>query len=169
MKQLTNNSFSKQKGFTLIELVVVIVILGILAATAAPKFIDLTGDARKSVMKGVQGNINSAVNLVHAKALVEGKTGDTDTITIGTVVYALEHGYPAAKGLGTPTGIDAANAYGVAQLIELDSETDIEFTDAEPSVFTHKGTATGDVCTLSYANATDSVTPPVLTATLTDC
>ena len=68
MKKLTSNSLNAQKGFTLIELVVVIVILGILAATAAPKFIDLTGDARRSVMEGVQGSINSAVNLAHAKA-----------------------------------------------------------------------------------------------------
>ena len=82
MKKLANNSFNAQKGFTLIELVVVIVILGILAATAAPKFIDLTGDARRSVMEGVQGSINSAVNLVHAKALVEGETGATGEIQI---------------------------------------------------------------------------------------
>jgi MSHA pilin protein MshA len=168
MKQLTNNSFSKQKGFTLIELVVVIVILGVLAATAAPKFMDLTGDARKSVMKGVQGSINSAVNLAHAKALVGGQTGSTGFIEIGSKFYALVHGFPAAKGLGT-TGADAANALGVGSLIDLDTDSDIEFSDAAPSVFTHKGTASTDICTLSYADAVDSETPPIVTATLTDC
>ena len=84
MKMLTKNSFSQQKGFTLIELVVVIVILGILAATAAPKFIDLTSDAKTSVMQGVQGSVNSAINLAHAKALVAGETGATGVIKIGT-------------------------------------------------------------------------------------
>jgi MSHA pilin protein MshA len=167
MKKLTNNSFSAQKGFTLIELVVVIVILGILAATAAPKFIDLTGDARRSVMEGVQGSINSAVNLVHAKALVEGETGATGEIQIGTEFFALVHGYPAAQALGN--GLSTGNGFGIEELIDLDNNTDISFTAASPSVVTHSGTSAGDVCTLSYANATGPESPPVLTATLTDC
>ncbi|MBA6414402.1 prepilin-type N-terminal cleavage/methylation domain-containing protein [Colwellia sp. 6M3] len=162
MKKLTSNNFSTQKGFTLIELVVVIVILGILAATAAPKFIDLTGDARRSVMEGVQGSINSAVNLAHAKALVSNQTGATGSITIGSLSYAMVNGYPAALANST-------DGLGVGSLLELDTDSDIEFTDAAPSVFTHKGTATGDVCTISYANAAGSETPPVITATLTDC
>ena len=63
---------ANQKGFTLIELVVVIVILGILAVTAAPKFIDLTSDAKASVVQAVEGSLNSAADMAHAKALVEG-------------------------------------------------------------------------------------------------
>ena len=162
MKKLTNNSFNKQKGFTLIELVVVIVILGILAATAAPKFIDLTGDARKSVMQGVQGSINSAVNLAHAKALVSNQTGATGSITIGSLTYAMVNGYPAAAANST-------DGLGVGSLIELDTGSDITFTDATPSVFQHAGATVPADCQISYANATDSETPPVVTATLTDC
>lgn len=69
----------KSNGFTLVELIVVIVILGILAVTAAPKFIDLQGDARAAVVNGLKGSLKSAVSMAHAKALVQGKekyTGD---------------------------------------------------------------------------------------------
>jgi prepilin-type N-terminal cleavage/methylation domain-containing protein len=62
----------KETGFTLIELVVVIVILGILAATAAPKFMNLQRDARISALNGLAGNIESAIDLASAKALVQG-------------------------------------------------------------------------------------------------
>jgi|TARA_B110000438_G_scaffold303786_1_gene367368 MSHA pilin protein MshA len=162
MKKLTSNNFSAQKGFTLIELVVVIVILGILAATAAPKFIDLTGDARRSVMEGVQGSINSAVNLAHAKALVSNQTGATGSITIGSLSYAMVNGYPAALANNT-------DGLGVGSLLELDTDSDITFTDASPSVFQHSGATTPASCQISYANAAGSETPPVITATLTDC
>src|SRR5574344_1444890 len=60
------------KGFTLIELVVVIVILGILSAVAAPKFMDLQKDARISAIQGLNGAIKSAVNMTFAKSIVQG-------------------------------------------------------------------------------------------------
>ncbi len=68
MKYLSKNS----EGFTLIELVVVIVILGILAVTAVPKFIDLTSNAKTSVINAVKGSIDSMDNQVYAKAVILG-------------------------------------------------------------------------------------------------
>ena len=73
---------TKQKGFTLIELVVVIVILGILAATAAPKFIDLTGDAKAATLAGVAGSLSTGVNLIQAKAMIQGKHNVTSANTL---------------------------------------------------------------------------------------
>lgn len=63
-------SRAEQAGFTIIELIVVIVILGILAATALPKFVDLSGDAKLSAAKGVAGAGASASTLNYSGCLV---------------------------------------------------------------------------------------------------
>ena len=71
----------RQSGFTLIELVVVIVILGILAATAAPKFMNLQGDARISALNGLKGAVKSAVSMTYSKAILKGiEKSETGTV-----------------------------------------------------------------------------------------
>jgi MSHA pilin protein MshA len=176
MKTLTNNS-SKQQGFTLIELVVVIVILGILAATAAPKFIDLTSDAKKSVMEGVEGSLESAVSMVHAKALVAGKTKSIGTATDGknfvvidTKTYALVNGYPAAKTLGNGTGDSSTNAIGILGLVDLDTN---DFTQtggsATTQIIQYKDSA-GTDCQLTYPDsAAENLRPVIVNSTLNKC
>ena len=97
---------AQQKGFTLVELIVVIVILGILAATALPRFIDVTGDARTSAVQGFAGGIRSAVALVQARYFATGSSGATSaTMADGTTV-------DVAAGTGLPTG--AAGGIGDA-------------------------------------------------------
>ena len=101
----------RQSGFTLIELVVVIVILGILAATAAPKFMNLQSDARISALNGLKASVKSASSMIYSKAILAGKekaaaadgkkvcangpesTECTDEITIA-------YGYPTADAAG---------------------------------------------------------------------
>ncbi|WP_305737825.1 prepilin-type N-terminal cleavage/methylation domain-containing protein [Photobacterium toruni] len=97
----------KQQGFTLIELVVVIVILGILAVTAAPKFMNLQGDARNASLQGLKGAIQGAAGIVYGKAAIAGiESSPSGAVSAGTGTVNTEFGYPAA----TTGGIDNAVA-----------------------------------------------------------
>ncbi|MGI9919082.1 type II secretion system protein [Vibrio owensii] len=89
----------RQGGFTLIELVVVIVILGILAVTAAPRFLNLQDDARNSGLDGLKGAITGAAGIVYGKAAIAGvESSDSTNLDLGGNAgsIAIVYGYPAA-------------------------------------------------------------------------
>lgn len=99
MKDLTKQAINKQTGFTLIELVVVIVILGILAVTAAPKFINLQDDARTATLQAVKASMESAATMIYSKSLIKGNEtlagGATAVVKVdGNVDILVRYGYP---------------------------------------------------------------------------
>lgn len=98
-------------GFTLIELVIVIIVLGVLAATAIPKFISLQDDAKRSALKGQFSAFESAVKLYHSGWLVAGNTGAVESLVgfgDGDVSSTVT-GYPySTSGLTT----EPSNACG---------------------------------------------------------
>nr|WP_086938847.1 type II secretion system protein [Thaumasiovibrio occultus] len=144
----------RQGGFTLIELVVVIVILGILAVTAAPRFLNLQGDARNAALEGLAGAINGASSIVYAKSAIDGNEAkDSSSVKINaTDSVDTAYGYPKAATGGIDKAIEGFDANWAILPTSTATVANITLTEISGAAGT---------CFLTYTQATSTAVATV--------
>lgn len=125
----------------------VIVILGILAAFALPKFVDLGGDARAATLQAAYGSMKSASAMAHSSWLA--KNGSTDVVSVEGTDYTMANGYPAAADIAVLAGMSVGTT------------SDFEQVGTTGAVYKPRGATSDTTCIVTYVAATDTAAPQI--------
>jgi MSHA pilin protein MshA len=143
-----------QRGFTLIELVVVIVVLGILAAFAIPHYAALDSSARTSAVMALTGSLRSAAALAHAEYLTTGTS--PSSVSMEGASVTLANGYPDVTATGIATALQDTTGFTSA-------------TSGSTITWTKTGALTPASCVATYTASAAANTAPVITNTTSGC
>ncbi|GGB57545.1 type II secretion system protein [Shewanella inventionis] len=161
----------QQHGFTLIELVVVIIILGILAVVAAPKFINLKSDAVIANLNGLQGALKSANTLVYSKAVLAGQEKlEPGSVTLNASAVSTTVGYITPLGANVALVLDGSFEVMVNANDTITADWGIFNVSGGKSMYiVPKGFATFDSCNLLYNVDSSKTEPAFYSLTTSGC
>lgn len=165
-----NNCLYYQKGWTLVELVIVMVILVILSSFVMPKFLNLTPEARFAKMKGLQGSLLSALQTAHTTQITTLNADEQEDITLDGKQITMVNGYPSVYSIVIASGLDLGTNFsttlndydfsngmmvGDYYIVKITSTIPRTITFSDSSAIYNGYTGLTTRCIVNYTEASD--------------